>query len=320
MISLVFFGIFLLLIFKIMEHSKASAKDFFLHLGAIVALYTVTVSFVNLVFKIINRAFPQVGANIYAWGSGSEISLPVATLIIFFPLFILLSYLVYRVYEQNPDKKEMLVRKWLIYITLFIAGLILAIDLVTVLYKFLDGQDLSAAFWLKALAVLLVAASVFGYYIQDIRNRVSPRGRKIWVLATSCLLLATIIIAFSIIGSPQTQRLIRLDNQKISDLQNLNWQVINYWQINGMIPDQMPGITKDQQTGTPYQYKKTGNMTYELCAVFNRASSADQNSSVPSIAYPVGKMPTNEDWSHSAGLQCFSRTIDPVAYPTQVKG
>ena len=68
-----------------MENTKTSAKDFFLHLGAIVGLYIVTVSFLNLVFKIINKAFPEVAQNIYSWGGGSEISMPVATLIIFFP-------------------------------------------------------------------------------------------------------------------------------------------------------------------------------------------------------------------------------------------
>jgi len=33
--------------------NKTSAKDFFLHLGAIVALYAVVISFLNLTFKII---------------------------------------------------------------------------------------------------------------------------------------------------------------------------------------------------------------------------------------------------------------------------
>jgi len=135
--------------------NKTSAKDFFLHLGAIVGLYTVAVSFINLLFKIINKAFPEVGANIYVWGGGSEISLPIATLIVFFPIFVILSRLVHKIYIENPAKKDLAIRKWLTYITLFVAGIALAGDLVTVLYKFLDGQDLTAAFMLKALAVLL---------------------------------------------------------------------------------------------------------------------------------------------------------------------
>lgn len=310
--------ILIILITIIMENTKASAKDFFLHLGAIVALYTISISFLNLLFKIINKAFPEVAQNIYAWGGGSEISLPVATLIIVFPLFVFLSYLVYKIYDLNPEKKELGIRRWLTYITLFVAGIILAGDLVTVLYKFLDGQDLTWAFSLKALAVILVTGCVFGFYLQDIRDRVSPRNRKIWAWGVGAIILISVVLGFSIIGSPKTQRLTRLDNQKISELQNIQYQVINYWVTNGIIPETMPNIAIDSQTGSPYEYKKTGAMNYELCAVFNTESKVTQPISNP-YAVTIGKT-GNEDWSHNVGRQCFQRVIDPIAYPTQVKG
>jgi TRAP-type C4-dicarboxylate transport system permease small subunit len=314
------------------QETRTSAKDFFLHLGVMVALYTVTVSFINLAFKIINKAFPEVAQNIYAWGGGSEISLPVATLIIFFPLFVLLSYFVYKIYSQNPTKKELGVRKWLTYITLFVAGVLLAGDLVTVLYKFLDGQDLTAAFLLKALAVLLVAGCVFWFYIQDIRDRVSSKTRKMWAIAVGVVILVFIILGFSVLGSPQTQRLIRYDNQKITDLQNIQWQVISYWQMNGMLPVSLSDISasqqnvvipKDLQSKTTYEYRKTDIMTFELCADFNKEDMTYQNQypSVAPVSYPAkGSIIQNDNWNHSAGYQCFSRIIDPTIYPTQVKG
>lgn len=306
-----------------MENTKASAKDFFLHLGAIVALYTISISFLNLLFKIINKAFPEVAQNIYAWGGGSEISLPVATLIIVFPLFVFLSYLVYKIYDLNPEKKELGIRRWLTYITLFVAGIILAGDLVTVLYKFLDGQDLTWAFSLKALAVILVTGCVFGFYLQDMRDRVSSRNRKMWAWGVGIIILISVVLGFNIMGSPKTQRLIRLDNQKISELQNIQYQVINYWVTNGTIPETMPNIATDSQTGSPYEYRKIGSMDYELCATFNTESKITQSISTQSISnpYTITAVKTgNEDWSHNAGRQCFQRVIDPIAYPTQVKG
>lgn len=323
--------IFLAVTFNSMENTKTLAKDFFLHLGAIVALYTVTVSFLNLVFKIINKAFPEVVQNIYSWGAGSEISMPVATLIIFFPLFILLSYFVYKIYSQNPAKKEIGIRKWLTYITLFIAGLILAGDLVTVLYKFLDGQDFTAAFLLKALAVLLVAGCVFGFYIQDIRDRVSSRARKVWAYVVGAIILIFIILGFGVLGSPQTQRFIRYDNQKVSDLQNIQWQVISYWQMNGLVPvslsdikssQQYVVIPTDSQTKTTYEYNKTGEMTFELCAEFNKENMNNQNQYMTAAEnYPAkGIFIQNDNWNHGAGRQCFPRVIDPELYPTQVRG
>ena len=314
-----------------MENTKTSAKDFFLHLGAIVGLYIVTVSFLNLVFKIINKAFPEVAQNIYSWGGGSEISMPVATLIIFFPLFILLSHFVYNIYKQNPAKKEIGIRKWLVYITLFVAGLLLAGDLVTVLYKFLDGQDLTAAFLLKALAVLLVASCVFGFYLQDIRDKVSSRGRKVWAIGVGIVAVVSIILGFSVLGSPQAQRALRYDSQRISDLQNIQWQVISYWQMNGALPgsladtksgNQYVTIPTDPQSKKEYEYKATGAKTFELCAEFNKENMTNQNqyAIVEPVSYPVkGSVLQNDNWNHPAGHQCFSRVIDPVAYPIQVR-
>lgn len=314
------------------QETRASVKDFFLHLGAIIGLYTVAVSFINLLFKIINGAFPEVGANSYAWGAGSEISMPVATLIVFVPIFIVLSRMVHKIYEIEPLKKDIWIRRWLTYLTLFVAGIALAVDLVTVLYKFLDGQDLTAAFLLKALTVILVAGAIFWFYIQDIRDRVSAKSRKILSIILVIVILAFIAIGFNVLGSPKAQRLIRYDNQKITDLQNIQWQVISYWQVNGKLPHSLNDITASQpftkiptdpQTKTTYEYNKTDTMTFELCAEFNKEDLETQNKYGSDIGLPsmYGKeIIQNNNWNHGEGRVCFPRIIDPVVYPTQVRG
>src|SRR3989344_2483110 len=134
--------------------SKTTAKDFFMHLGAIVALYAVAIAFINLVFSVVNEAYPAV--NSYSYYYSPQISMPVATLIILFPLFLFLSFVTYKSFEAAPLKKERGVRRWLTYITLFVAGIVFAGALVYVLFKFLDGQDFTAAFLWKALTVLIV--------------------------------------------------------------------------------------------------------------------------------------------------------------------
>lgn len=298
---------------------STTAKDFFLHLGAMVALYTVVISFLNLVFTIINKAFPEITTYYGYFRSGSEISLPVATLIIVFPIFIVLSYFVQKTYTESPEKKDLPIRKWLTYITLFIAGIILAGDLVTVLYKFLDGQDLTLGFLLKALSVLLVSALVFGYYLNDIREKIPSSRRKFWAIVSGIVILVFIIIGFSVIGSPRTQRLMRHDDQKVADLQNLQWQVINYWQMNGSIPETMPNIEVDGQSQKPYEYRKTGTMSFEICAEFNKENNM-QNKSLAEGPYYKGGLMQNDNWDHDAGKKCFQRTIDPLMYPTQVRG
>ena len=51
-----------------------------------------------------------------------------------------------KIYAVAIEKKQLGIRKWLVYVTLFISGIVLAGDLVTVLYYFIDGQDLTAGF------------------------------------------------------------------------------------------------------------------------------------------------------------------------------
>lgn len=299
----------------------ATAKDFFLHLGAMVGLYASAIALMNLVFSIIDKCYPQVGLGYYY--TSPNISFPTAALIIVFPIFIFLSYLLQKSYVVEPMKKEARVRKWLTYITLFVSGIILAGDLVAVLYKFLDGQDLTTAFLLKALSVVILTGFVFGYYLQDIRDKVTDKRRKLWAIVVSVAVVASIITGFSVIGSPQTQRLLRIDNQKVSDLQNIQWQIINYWQKKGSLPTELNEINDPisgfvvpndpQQTGSSYSYNKTGAMSFELCADFNlEMQLGNRGMAIPTEPYMNGK---TENWDHSSGRTCFSRTIDPQLYP-----
>jgi hypothetical protein len=177
----------------------SGAKDFFINLGAIVALYTLVASLVNLLFTVINEAYPQIVANYGYYGSSASISWPVATLIIFSPIFILLMWLMEKEYTANPERKNGGIHKWLTYINLFVSGAALAIDLITVLYYFIDGQELTTAFLLKILVVLIVAGSVFGYYISDIRDRLTKKYRNIWRIVVGVFILGSIVWGFSVL-------------------------------------------------------------------------------------------------------------------------
>ncbi len=313
---------------------KVSPKDFFLHLGVMVALYAVIIALLRLLFKVINVAYPQVTD--YGFFPSSSISLQVAILIIVFPILVFLSILVGRTYQQDTTKKQLWVRRWLWMLTLFAAGIALVGDLVTLLYYFLDGRELTTAFVFKVLSVLIVSAGVFGYVLQDLRDRLHSQGRKIWVVITALALLAAIILGFSVIGSPQTQRLRRYDDQKVNDLSNLQYQVLNYWQTKGELPpalgdlnDSLSGqiVPKDQQTGEDYGYQVgepvpgKNIISFQLCADFNLKDTRDQSSS-GYVARPWNsyEIPNNENWNHDQGHICFNRVIDPELYPVNERG
>ena len=295
--------------------TKTSAKDFFINLGAIVALYTSVVSLLNLLFTIINTIYPQINHQ-YSYFGSESISWPVATLIIFFPIFLLLMWLLEKEYKINPEKQSFGIHRWLTYITLFISGLVMAIDLITLLYYFLDGQELTNGFLLKVFVLLIVAGSIFAYYISDIRGKLTSKSRVFWRLFAGFIVLGSIIWGFAVLGSPATQRLYKYDNQKVNELMSINSEIMNYYNNKGVLPRNLADITAgayyiivtDSQTSKPYEYEKKREKTYNLCALFNKASNEkDKLNSAVSFPYGVS-------WTHPAGRYCFTQTVNPNMY------
>src|SRR3989344_1267720 len=295
--------------------ASGGAKDFFINLGAIVGLYTLVVSLLNLLFTVINRAYPKITDG-YSYFGSQSISWPVATLIIFFPIFIFLMWFMAREYTREPEMKNHGIHKWLTYITLFIAGLVIAGDLITVLYYFIDGQELTYGFLLKVLVLLIVVSSVFIYYISDLRNKLTPKSRISWRIFAGVIVLGSIIWGFSVLGSPRTQQLFKYDEQKVNDLMNIDNTIKNYYTAKGYLPKNIEQVVSyenyyvnktDSQTGNPYEYEKIGDKAYNLCAEFNKATNDKKTRTSPYDSYNYGGAST---WVHPVGRYCFGRTIN----------
>ncbi|TAL49015.1 hypothetical protein EPN83_01955 [Patescibacteria group bacterium] len=307
------------------QKPKTSAKDFFLHLGTMVALYSGTVALLNLLFRIINVAYPPVERYLY-FGS-SSVSLPVATLIVVFPLFLFLANILQKSYAADPSRKEYAVRRWLIYITLFVAGIVLTGDLVTLVYFFLDGRELTAGFLLKVLSVFVVTGSIFGYYLDDLRGRLTGGRRNVWRIIAAVLVVSSIVAGFGVIGTPRNQRLMRYDEQKIADLQSVQGQITQYWQQKGALPGNLDelrdplsyfSIPVDPQSGESYVYRKTGAQSFELCANFNLDSRGYQSKPGYAGSYYYGDL-NNKNWAYKKGQYCLQRMIDPERHPVAPK-
>ena len=297
------------------QKPKTSAKDFFLNLGAIISLFTIAGYLVNLLFTVINKAYPlTTGYNYYG---SSSISWPVATLIIFFPIYILLMWLLEQGYSVEPERRNTGVRKWLTYLTLFLAGLSIAGDLVTVIYYFIDGQDITTGFILKVLSVLVVALTIFFYYISDVLGKLTSMSRKVWVGVAIFIILVSIAWGFSVLGSPRTQQLLKYDEQKVMTLTNMKNDIDNYYFEKKILPDAISELPNgnyyltgnDPQTQKPYEYKKTSATTYSLCADFNKPSPPIYSDR--GVVLKLGV----ELWIHPAGYHCFNEIIYPNRYP-----
>jgi len=304
-------------------NTKITAKDFFTHISIFILLYSGVVAVLNILFRAINVAYPQVSQYGYTYTSG--ISFPVATLVVVFPLYLFVTNFVRKEYVNMPSLKDYPLRKGMIYLTVFMAGAVLAGDLITLLYYFLDGRELTIGFILKIIAVLVVIGSVLGYYLDDLKDRLTGTRRNIWRAVALVIVLGSIIVGFSVIGSPWSQRAMRYDAQKVSDLQGIQYQVTNYYQTKQVLPQSLDQLADpirgynlpvDPQTGESYTYKVNSPLTFELCADFSRASIGVSGSkSITSPMYPE----SSKDWEHEEGVQCFTRTIDPDLYPKPIK-
>ena len=311
--------------------AKTGAKDFFLWAGAMLFLYASIVAFITLLFSYINYVFPDA-LNYYSQNPyDSGMSYQMAMLIVLVPLFLVLMRLIRRDIEQDESRADLWVRRWALYLTLFVAGVTVAADLVTLLYYFLSGQDLTVRFLLKVLVVLLVASAGFMHFLADIKGYWVANPKKVHVIgyATGLLVVLTIAAGFFIVGTPGQARQYRLDEQRVSDLQNIQWQIVSYWQQKQKLPAALPELTDsisgwnvpiDPKTGAGYEYVVKGETSFELCATFASDRTLKSNSSIarPSSVYEKG-VEIADNWDHKAGHVCFIRTIDPERYPPFTK-
>ena len=324
------------------QKPKTTARDFFVHLGVVATLYTAAISLLQLLFQVTDYSFPDRLAG-YGDPYSTGIQISVAMLVVVFPLYLFLSWLLAKGEHAEPERREVAVRKWLLYLTLFVAGVAVAVDLITLVRYFLGGE-ITTRFTLKVLAVFLVTGGIFGYYLSDLR-RSDAQGKgkgKIVAWVAACAVLASIVGSFFIMGSPMTARAKRFDARRVSDLQNIQWQVVNFWQRKAQLPaslsdleDSISGYRnpKDPETDATYDYRMSEkNKSFSLCATFIRSNVGEKDamrgrgeygggggyypSAPASISvggyYSVG---AGESWEHDKGNYCFARTIDPERYP-----
>ncbi len=306
---------------------RVSARDFFLWLGAMVALYVSAISLVILFHQYINVWFPDVKLEPYGNSSTGGIRNAIAFLIVFFPLYVLFTRMLHQDLRKEPAKRELWVRRWLIYLTLFVAGIAMAVNLVMLVNTFLNGA-LTMRFGMQAVTIFVVIGFGFWYYLEELKGKWEEKEglSKAVAVLVSLFITASVVGAFFIVVSPATERLYLIDDRKINDLSMLQSQVLSYWQTKGTLPptlaelaDPLVGfsVPNDSDSGLPYGYEATGILTFELCAAFNK-----ENRSGPSdMARPVYPYPyADENWQHGEGETCFTRTIDPDRYPSLKDG
>lgn len=310
-----------------MEYAN-KPRDFFLHISSFVALFFIAIAAITLHFTLIDYKFPDPLSNYFTDPYSGPVRFAIASLIILTPIAAYFMRTIHKEARQTPERAKLGVRRWLTYITLFIAGATVTGDLIVLLNSYLGGS-LPTAFLLKAVVLLLVAGIGFGYFYLDLKGYWLSNARDSRYAGIGLLVAvaASVVLGFMTLGSPSVQRDIRLDTERTAALMSIQSLVVQYWQQNEKLPltlgeleNPLYGVQMplDPETKESYAYEVTGDLSFKLCATFARESAEEKLGEY--YALMPGIKHGNE-WTHMAGTVCFNREIDtdlikPITTPT----
>ncbi|MFH1078218.1 MAG: DUF5671 domain-containing protein [Patescibacteria group bacterium] len=147
-----------------------SAKEAFMYLLMFLTLYISSVSFGTIIFQNVNRWLPDVLLPYGAYDGTIEIlRMSTSSLLVAYPVFLFVAFKLKTSMKKDVSKRTSKIRKWLTYITLFIAAGVIIGDLITLVFNFLGGE-LTLRFVIKVVTVGVIAGTVFGYYLWDLKN------------------------------------------------------------------------------------------------------------------------------------------------------
>jgi type II secretory pathway pseudopilin PulG len=138
-----------------------------------------------------------------------------------------------------------------------------------------------------------------------------PRNRREALLQTAVIavVVASVLAALLLVGSPAEQRRRRIDSRRVSDLESIAYAVRLYYDRNKQLPESLEQLrnryrqvpTTDLQTKQPYTYRALTPREYELGAVFERATTGE-NDGRRGDGYTDRTLPF---WKHPAGYATF---------------
>jgi hypothetical protein len=294
---------------------QTSAREAFLYLVMFATLYVVAFHVGALLFAGIERMFPDP-AFYERWPAGLRgVRASTAAVLIAFPVFAWVARHIGGLLQKEPEKRASGVRRWLTWLTLFLAALVLIGDLVVVLTQALSGE-LAMRFTLKSGVVFAIAGMVFGHYFAGMRSDEAegppPAPWTGWIARVTAVAVPLVaVLGLWMSGSPIDARSYAIDQRRAQDLQEIQGGVNDYYSQFGVLPDSLgtlrgpkPGTRlpdlRDPVTDEPYAYRVLDPRRYELCATFERKSRDDE----------AGMRPAPGDfWRHPAGRTCYSLVV-----------
>ncbi|OGG08408.1 hypothetical protein A2777_03075 [Candidatus Gottesmanbacteria bacterium RIFCSPHIGHO2_01_FULL_40_15] len=144
------------------------------------------------------------------------------------------------------------------------------------------------------------------------KNGKLMRKYYIFIAALGVLTAVFIIGGLSLTGSPFSEKLIKLDQQRLNDFNTIKYAIENYYRDKKVLPVNLrilPSNIKlsDPKSGKEYDFAVISSTQYKLCTEF----SADTEKSGPErgVIYSNSSSST----SHRKGYDCISYSIPSYA-------
>lgn len=298
-----------------MEH-KNSAKFAFFYMLSLVALVFMSVSTGMIIFQIINKHIADFIDQYGIRYSPEQLKFAISALVISAPIYYLTTRQIFKNLFSGELDKDSGIRKWLTYLILLIASVVMIGWMIAVINSFLGGE-FTLKFILKTATALGISAIIFTFYLHDIK-REEVAGKKdktikLYLYGSLALITIAFIASLFTVESPTQARNKKLDEAIINDFNKINSAIDVYYQDNKKIPDDLNALKensnfltdddlKNPTSEEAYEYKTINEKKYELCATFRTSNKDEQEDD-----YRYGP---SGFYLHDVGYQCLKNTIN----------
>lgn len=161
-------------------------KSLFLQLFAVIALYTSYTNLLTLCFSYIN-----LHGKSPAYFDLSMMRFSLASLIIAFSAYVISCYVI--------KKSQMPIRKFLVYLTLFLGALMVCSKAINLLFAALSNS-LSTGLVIKAFILLVITLGTSWFYLRESKQAIAYERIGIFMIIASVVVVAALIYGFYLIA------------------------------------------------------------------------------------------------------------------------
>lgn len=305
----------------LIKKENNSAKFAFFYMISLVALISTAIAIGVIIFQIINKNIIDVTENFSGNFNMDALKFAIAAIIISAPIFFITTWQINKNLFLGFLDKDSGIRKWLTYLILFIASVVMIGYFIALIFNFLNGE-LTVKIILKIITAILISAIIFSYYFYDIKRKAIEKTKskitQIYFYGSLVIIVATLIAGAFFIESPQKTRDRKQDQMIVEKFDNIARTINSYYSSKKKLPENFEKLLLDGfmqsadeitnlKTKEKFEYKIISEDTYELCATFKTSNKNDQqlNYNTP---WP------NTQWLHDEGYQCIKKPVEKEIY------